>query len=98
MKKRHPNHRLVKIHRNYTVEEIAGLFGIHKNTVREWVKTGLATSDNKRPMLILGQDLKAYLQARRIKKTSSPASRERSIASAVELQNSLPRIWRNIYL
>jgi hypothetical protein len=67
MNKRHPNHRLVKIHRNYTVEEIAGLFGIHKNTVREWVKAGLATSDDKRPMLILGKDLKAYLQARRIK-------------------------------
>ena len=51
MQKRHPNHRLVKIHRSYTVEEIAELFGIHKNTVRDWVKGGLATSDDKRPML-----------------------------------------------
>ena len=67
MKKRHPNHRLVKIHRNYTVEDIANLFGIHKNTVRRWVKAGLATSDNKRPMLILGHDLRAFLQARRVK-------------------------------
>lgn len=67
MRKGHPNHRLVKIHRSYTVEEIAVLFGIHKNTVREWVKAGLATSDDRRPMLILGQDLKAYLQARREK-------------------------------
>ena len=67
MAKRHPNYRRVKIHRNYTVEETASLFGIHKNTVREWVKTGLPTSDDKRPMLILGQDLSAFLQARRIK-------------------------------
>ena len=67
MRKRHPNHRLVKIHRNYTVEDIANLFGIHKNTVRNWVKTGLATSDDKRPMLILGHDLTAFLQARRVK-------------------------------
>ena len=52
MGKRHPNHRHVKIHRSYTVEEIAGLFGIHKNTVRRWVKAGLPTSDDKRPMLI----------------------------------------------
>lgn len=67
MGKRHPNHRLVKIHRNYTIEEIANLFGIHKNTVRSWVKAGLATIDNKRPMLILGHDLSEFLQARRVK-------------------------------
>jgi excisionase family DNA binding protein len=68
MGKRTPNHRLVKIHRNYTVEEIAKLFGIHKNTVRRWVKEGLATIDDKRrPMLILGHDLTAFLKARRAK-------------------------------
>jgi hypothetical protein len=67
MKKRRPNHRLVKIHRSYTVEEIAKLFGIHKNTVRGWVKVGLATIDDKRPMLILGHGLAAFLQARRQK-------------------------------
>ncbi len=67
MKKRHPNHRLVKIHRSYTVEEIAKLFGMHKNTVRHWVKEGLATIDDRRPMLILGPVLAAFLQARRVK-------------------------------
>jgi hypothetical protein len=65
MAKRHPNYRLVKIHRSYTVEEIASLLGTHKNTVRAWVKAGLPTSDRKRPMLILGVDLAAFLQARR---------------------------------
>jgi hypothetical protein len=30
MGKRTPNHWLVKIHRNYTVEEITHLFGNHK--------------------------------------------------------------------
>jgi excisionase family DNA binding protein len=67
MGKRHPNYRHVKVHRNYTVEEAANLFGIHKNTVREWLKSGLPVLDDKRPMLILGQDLAAFLQARRIK-------------------------------
>jgi hypothetical protein len=67
MGKRHPNHRLVKIHRNYKVEEIASLFGTHKNTVHRWVKTGLPTNDHKRPMLILGRDLIEFLQARRAK-------------------------------
>lgn len=67
MGKRHPNHRLVKIHRSYTVEEIARLFGIHKNTVRRWVKEGLAITDDKRPMLILGHVLSAFIKARRLK-------------------------------
>lgn len=67
MATRHPNHRLAKIHRNYTVKEIASLFGVHRNTVREWVKRGLPTTDGKRPMLILGRDLTAFIQARRLK-------------------------------
>jgi hypothetical protein len=62
---KHPNPNLAKIHRNYTVEEVADLFSVHKNTVRLWVKDGLATNDNKRPMLILGSNLKHYLQAKR---------------------------------
>jgi hypothetical protein len=67
MANRHQNYRLVKIHRSYSVEEIARLFGVHKNTVRAWVKAGLPTSDEERPMLILGTDLAAFLQARRTK-------------------------------
>ncbi|MFH1980361.1 MAG: helix-turn-helix domain-containing protein [Pseudomonadota bacterium] len=67
MKRRQPNHRLVKIHRSYTVEEIATLFGVHKNTVRHWVKGGLATVDDKRPMLILGLVIVDFLKARRTK-------------------------------
>lgn len=67
MKKRHPNYRLVKIHRSYTVEEIAKLFSSHKNTVRRWIKDGLTCIDDKRPMLVLGQVLVEFLQTRRAK-------------------------------
>jgi len=67
MGKRHPNPRLAKVHRNYTVEEIATLYDMHKNTVRQWVKQGLATIDNRRPMLILGHSLFEFLQAKRTK-------------------------------
>jgi hypothetical protein len=67
MRKRHPNPRLAKIHRNYTVEEIAKLFDIHRNTVRAWIKQGLPLNDNKRPMLVLGRHLAVFLQARRVK-------------------------------
>ena len=67
MKTRRPNYRLVKIHRSYTVEQIASLFGIHKHTVRNWMKKGLTTSDLKRPVLILGAVLSAFLKAKRLK-------------------------------
>jgi predicted transcriptional regulator len=62
-----PNPRLVKLHRNYSVEEIARLFGLHKNTVRHWLKQGLATIDDRRPRLILGSSLSRFLQERRLK-------------------------------
>lgn len=68
MGKRRPNPRLAKIHRNYTVEEVADLFGVHKNTVRNWIKKeGLPTTDDRRPMLIHGRDLSEFLQAKRVK-------------------------------
>jgi hypothetical protein len=76
MRKRHPNYRLVKIHRSYAVEEIAKLFDVHKNTVRRWVKEGLITTDDKRPMLILGHVLMAFLLARRIKNKQACKSGE----------------------
>ena len=38
------------------------------------MKAGLTTCDGKRPMLILGCELRAYLQARRNRRTSGPAS------------------------
>jgi hypothetical protein len=65
VRKRNVNHRLVKIHRSYTVEDIAGLLGTHENTVRRWINAGLQTIDDRRPTLILGNQLTTFLQARR---------------------------------
>lgn len=59
------NRNLAKMHRNYTVEEIASLFGVHKNSVRAWIKAGLPVCDARRPVLILGMDLRNYLQGKR---------------------------------
>lgn len=61
------NPNLVKIHRNYSIEEVAGLYGVHKNTVSHWLRAGLPYLDEQKPFLILGADLKEFLQARRTK-------------------------------
>jgi len=71
MGKRTYNPRLAKIHRNYSVEEIAELYGIHKNSVRMWIKQGLPTIDDKRPKLVHGQDLRAFLDNKRTKNKCS---------------------------
>ncbi len=47
------------------------LLGKHKNTVRRWVKDGLATIDDKRPMLVLGCDLVEFIKKRRAKNKQS---------------------------
>lgn len=67
IKKRLYNPNLAKIHRNYSVEEVADLYGVFKGTVRAWIKTGLPTLNQKRPMLIKGNELAVYHRARRTK-------------------------------
>jgi hypothetical protein len=64
---RHPNPQLVKVHRNYSVDDIARLFRLHKNTVRNWLKQGLCPIDDRRPTLILGRELRRFLSERRRK-------------------------------
>lgn len=62
---RNHNHRLVKIHRTYTVDEMATLFGTHRNTVRGWFGKGLTTIDQRRPVLVSGRVLVDFLRSRR---------------------------------
>jgi hypothetical protein len=44
------------------------LFRVHKNTVRNWLDTGLQPIDNRRPILILGRQLSSFLYARRARR------------------------------
>lgn len=62
-----PNPKKIKIHRSYTIEEAARACGVHRNTVRNWIKNGLAICDGRRPILILGRVLRAHLEDRRAK-------------------------------
>lgn len=66
MSRRHPNPRLVKIHRSYSIEEVVATLGVHKNTVRNWLRQGLAAIDSQRPTLIHGQTLATFLRDRRL--------------------------------
>ncbi|UVC09593.1 helix-turn-helix domain-containing protein [Rhizobium sp. TH2] len=65
MARNRPNWRAIKIHRSYTVEEAAIVLGVAKGTVRLWLKGGLPAITDKKPLLILGPDLKDYLETRR---------------------------------
>jgi hypothetical protein len=65
MGKRHPNWRLIKTHRSYPTEGLARTLGIHKNTVRNWMRCGLRTVDGRRPYLFRGSTVIDFLRKRR---------------------------------
>jgi hypothetical protein len=56
---------LIKGTQLYDTNEIARLLGLHRNTVRHWIKEGLRPIDNRRPMLVRGMELKSFLTRRR---------------------------------
>lgn len=65
-----PNPQRAKIHRNYTVAETADLCVVHRNTVRQWIKQGLPVCDDRKPVILLGSDLRAFLKAKRTRNKS----------------------------
>lgn len=67
MGSRRPNFQLAKIHRSYSVEELARLFQIHKNTVRSWLKLGLTPIDGQRPTVVRGEEVRRFLIDRRLR-------------------------------
>ena len=70
---RHPNPGLVKINYSYRVDEIARRCDVCRATVRAWLKQGLPTIDDLRPVMVRGVDLRAFLiRRRRQAKTTCP--------------------------
>ncbi|GAB4363821.1 MAG: hypothetical protein Kow0026_28560 [Oricola sp.] len=65
---RHPARAGIKLHFNYTYEEIARALGVSKGTVREWVKRGLPALTEQKPHLVLGQDLIEFHARRKAEK------------------------------
>lgn len=64
MAARRVNPRAVKLHRSYSVPELAACFGVHKNTVRHWQRAGLKPLDGRRPVLFQGAIVRAFLANR----------------------------------
>lgn len=62
--KRRASWRSVKRHHSYTVEDAARLLGVCLGTVRRWIKDGLPAIRDRKPTLILGEDLAGWLKAR----------------------------------
>ena len=60
------NPQLAKLNRNYSVEEVARLYGLNRMTVRRWHKDhGLEAIDDRRPILFTGPVLRAFVAKRR---------------------------------
>lgn len=57
--------RRIKLHRPYAIDEAARALGVHPNTVRSWIDKGLPVFDSRRPVLVQGRDLRAYLASSR---------------------------------
>jgi hypothetical protein len=57
--------RRIRSHRSYTVKELSKLLVLAENTVRRWIKDSLPTVQVRRPTLILGRDLKQFLDRKR---------------------------------
>jgi hypothetical protein len=65
MAHRSRNPRRAKALRCYTVAEAAELYGVHRNTVRNWQANGLESVDDSRPTLFHGTALNAFHQRAR---------------------------------
>ncbi len=62
---RKANRRAVRKHKPYTVDKAAAALGVCRATVRNWVtRQGLPAFRKKRPWILNGEDIIAFLEAR----------------------------------
>lgn len=64
--------RRIKRHHSYTVDEAARAVGAARGTVRRWLDNGLPAIRDRKPFLILGDDLSAYMAGRAQPKQACP--------------------------
>jgi transcription elongation factor Elf1 len=76
VKRRTYNTRLIRRDFCYRLDEVAELYGLHRQTVRQWLRGGLRRIDDRRPILINGGDLINFLNARQSKRKQACAPDE----------------------
>jgi excisionase family DNA binding protein len=63
---RRPDWRRIKTLRSYTIDEAASALQVHRNAVRYWIKKcALPVMTDRRPHLIHGAELVAFLKHQR---------------------------------
>lgn len=54
--------KVIKTRESYTTKRISEELNVHPRTIQYWYKEGLKTLDNKKPFLVMGYELKAFLE------------------------------------
>lgn len=62
------NLRLIKTRESYSTKRISQELGVHDRTVQEWYKEGLKPIEKKSPYLVMGYELKRFLEERQQKR------------------------------
>ena len=60
--KKNYNLRLIKTREAYTTAKICELLNVHERTVQEWYKEGLKKLNEQKPFLVMGHELKRFLE------------------------------------
>lgn len=60
--KKNYNLRLIKTREAYTTAKICETLSVHERTVQEWYKKGLKTVNEQKPFLVMGYELKQFLE------------------------------------
>jgi hypothetical protein len=56
-------------HMSYTIQELSEVLNINKKTFLRWIEAGLKTvPESKKPLLIMGQELKKFLKLKSSKR------------------------------
>ncbi len=63
-KKRKPDMRRISTNRSYTAVKLAECLRLSVATIRAWIREGLPTLDQQKPMVISGQAAKVWLKAK----------------------------------